>query len=65
MIGKEEWNEMAKQVVNLEKQMESFYGKLAGKINDPELKDFFTRLSNDERQHSARIKILIDNMLKL
>ncbi len=62
MIGRKEWNEMAQQVNNLEKRMESFYRKLAEQVNDPELKKVFTQLSRDERQHSAEINTLSKNI---
>ncbi len=64
MIGKQEWNEMAQQVHALEKRMESFYRKLAGQINDPELQKTFTQLSLDEEQHGAIINDLAEKVLK-
>ena len=56
MIGRQDWHEMARQVYELEKQMQSIYEDLEKKVADPELKAIFARLGEDEQSHATAIK---------
>lgn len=63
MIGKQDWHEMAHQVHNLEKKMQSTYEQLADNVSDPGLKEMFTRLSQDEQQHAKAINAVSSKMM--
>lgn len=63
MIGKQDWHEMAHQIQNLEKKMQSTYGQLAENVSDPGLKEIFTRLSKDEQQHAEAIHAVSNKMM--
>ncbi len=64
MIGKQQWNEMALQVHELEKRMQVTYADLAQKVSEPGVKAIFTNLVQDEQNHADAIDAIARKIMK-
>jgi rubrerythrin len=64
MIGKREWNELALQVHELEKQMQKNYEELAQSVSEPGVKAIFTKLVQDEQHHADEIDAIARKIMK-
>ncbi len=59
MISKESCIELLKQILAIEKQMESAYKELSFVINQLEYKEFFKQLYTEEVAHQSIINDII------
>jgi rubrerythrin len=64
MIGKQQWNEMALQVHELEKRMQKTYTELAQNVSEPGVKAIFTKLVQDEQNHANAIDAIANKIMK-
>lgn len=64
MIGKQQWNEMALQVHELEKRMELAYADLAQQVFEPGVKAIFTKLAQDEQNHANAIDTIARKIMR-
>jgi len=58
MFTKEDFLDYFDQLQALEIQMKETYADLAKKVQDPEFREIFSRLSREERGHEKRIEVL-------
>ena len=64
MIGKQQWNEMALQVHELEKRMQKTYEALAQQVSEPSVKAVFAKLVQDEQSHAQTIDAIARKIMK-
>ena len=63
MISSQDVDNFLKKMDKLETDMQNYYNELSKKVSDKWLKDAFTRLSEEEREHSGDVHEII-NLLK-
>ncbi len=64
MIGKQDWCELAEQIVAIEEQMFSGYQQLAEQVSDAELKTLFSALCKDETNHAHAIRHVLNSVVE-
>lgn len=64
MFTKEDITNYLNQVEALEQQMEKIYFYLYNQVENPEYKNIFLELSQDERRHDGRVTEILDYFKK-
>ncbi|MDD4183707.1 MAG: hypothetical protein PHT53_07835 [Candidatus Omnitrophica bacterium] len=60
MLSKQDYFGYLKEMLDIETKMRDVYSQLAGKVDDPQMKVFFSKLVQDETEHANAVIMLIE-----
>lgn len=60
MLSKQDYFGYLKEMFDVETKMSNIYSGLKEKVDDPQMKEFFSRLAQDEIEHANTVSALIE-----
>ncbi len=60
MLSKQDYFGYLKEMLDIETKMTNIYSGLEEKVDDPQLKNFFSQLVQDEISHAKAVSALIE-----
>jgi len=64
MLSKQDYFGYLKEMFDIETKMTNIYSGLKEKVDDPQTKEFFSQLAQDETSHAHAITTLIELIVK-
>ncbi len=60
MLSRNDYIGYLKEMIDIEQKMKKLYWDLEEKINDPEIKNFFSRMIDEETGHAKIMEFLVE-----